>query len=205
MIFEHNNIDDDKVRLGEEKFNLDFIEGLGLKTKVDRFEGFDESSKNNDSSPYMTVWLQNIDRLIDLLPNKIDLNQYHLCDVGCGIGISTIYFAAKYNLKSYSGFDFNKKLINEANRIKNNIDMEEKINFEVADANEKILDKKPQLLFMFNPFGVKTLKNFIDNNEQNLKNNKSFILYANDLWINEIKKSNLINRNHFYNLSSIEF
>lgn len=50
---------------------------------------------------------------------------------------------------------------------------------------------------MFNPFGVKTLKNFIDNNEQNLKNNKSIILYANDLWINEIKKSNLINRNHF--------
>lgn len=203
MIYQHNNIDDIKVRSGEEKFNSDFIESLGLKTKTDSFEGFDESSRSNDSTPYMTVWLQNIDRLIDLLPSNIDLNQYHLCDVGCGLGISTIYFATKYNLKSYNGFDFSKKLIKEANQIKTKVNID--VNFEVANANEKILDEKSYLLFMFNPFGTRTLNKFIANNEHNLKKNKSIILYANDLWINEIKINERISRNHYFNLSVVEF
>lgn len=60
---------------------------------------------------------------------------------------------------------------------------------------------------MFNPFGFKTLKSFLDNNIQNLKINKSIILYANDLYINEINQIYDVEiiRNHFYNLSVIKF
>tara|TARA_B100000767_G_scaffold275531_1_gene313052 strand:- start:18489 stop:19106 length:618 start_codon:yes stop_codon:yes gene_type:complete len=201
--FKHNNLISGLIREEEENFNQIFLNSLKLDLDIKQYEAVNNKDIDSDSTSYMTVWLKNIDRLMELIPDNIKLENYHLCDVGCGLGISTIYFALRYNLKSYCGFDFNKKLIREANYIKNNIG--KKINFEVANANEKRLEEKPQLLFMFNPFGVKTLNNFINNNEQNLRNNKSIILYANDLWINEIEKSTLINRNHFFNLSSIEF
>ena len=60
---------------------------------------------------------------------------------------------------------------------------------------------------MFNPFGFKTLKTFLDLNIENFKTNKSLILYANDLLINEIDLNyNVqISRNNFYNLSVIKF
>jgi len=58
---------------------------------------------------------------------------------------------------------------------------------------------------MFNPFGIKTLQKFINNNLNTLKKHNSVILYANDLWINDLKGYEIIDRNDNFNLSVIYF
>ena len=95
MEFTHNNIIDKKTRNNEESYNQKFIESLGLNLNVDQYEKFSTDELENDSTCYMTVWLQNIDRLMKLVPEKINLVDYTLTDVGCGLGISTLYFLAK--------------------------------------------------------------------------------------------------------------
>lgn len=205
MNFRHNHIEDPQIRIREEDFNLKFIQNLGLSKDLRKFEGTRPVFDEGDSTPYMTVWLQNIDRLMNLLPPRLDLGKYHLCDVGCGIGISTLYFAKKYKLKSFGGFDYNGELIHQANQIKNQLCLDVKLSFETANAKEKKIEEKPHILFMFNPFGKKTLKQFIENNKENLIKTRSIILYANDLWINEIEEGTVVNRDHFFNLSCLEF
>ena len=162
MKHKHNNISDDLTRQKEEQYNEEFFNSLQLNFDINQFEGKENKDIGNDSTPYMTVWLKNIDRLMGLISSDIKLENYHLCDVGCGLGISTIYFQKKYNMKSY-------------------------------------------LLFMFNPFGIDTMQNFINNNLDVFKENKSIILYANDLHINEIKGYEKINRDDYFNLSALIF
>jgi len=53
-----------------------------------------------------------------MLPLEFDPACYHLLDVGCGSGVSTLYFADNYNFMSYKGFDFSPNLIEAANRNK---------------------------------------------------------------------------------------
>ena len=67
------------------------------------------------------------------------------------------------------------------------------------------MESKSYLLFMFNPFGIDTMQNFINNNLDVFKENKSIILYANDLHINEIKGYEKINRDDDFNLSALIF
>jgi len=201
----HNNISDDLTRQKEEQYNEEFINSLKLNLDINQYEGLTSNNSLNDSTPYMTVWLGNIDRLIDLIPNNIELENYSLCDVGCGLGISTIYFQKKYNMKSFSGFDFNQDLIDKAKLILKDLELDENIEFEFKNANEKLLESKPYILFMFNPFGITTMQNFINNNLDVFKENKSIILYANDLHINEIKGYEKINRDDYFNLSALIF
>lgn len=205
MKHKHNNISDDLTRQKEEQYNEEFINSLKLNLDINQYEGLTSNNSLNDSTPYMTVWLGNIDRLIDLIPNNIELENYSLCDVGCGLGISTIYFQKKYNMKSFSGFDFNQDLIDKAKLILKDLELDENIEFEFKNANEKLLESKPYILFMFNPFGITTMQNFINNNLDVFKENKSIILYANDLHINEIKGYEKINRDDYFNLSALIF
>ncbi|MDB2329279.1 class I SAM-dependent methyltransferase [Candidatus Arcticimaribacter forsetii] len=205
MKHKHNNISDDLTRQKEEQYNKEFINSLKLNLDINQYEGLTSNNSLNDSTPYMTVWLGNIDRLIDLIPNNIELENYSLCDVGCGLGISTIYFQKKYNMKSFSGFDFNQDLIDKAKLILKDLELDENIEFEFKNANEKLLESKPYILFMFNPFGITTMQSFINNNIVTLKTNKSIILYANDLHINEIKNCDEIYRDDYFNLSVIVF
>ncbi len=67
------------------------------------------------------------------------------------------------------------------------------------------LKSKPYILFLFNPFGSQTLNLFLNNNLENLKSNKSIILYANDLWKDSINGFKKVYRDDFYNLSAILF
>ena len=140
-----------------------------------------------------------------LIPDNIELENYHLCDVGCGLGVSTVYFLKKYKMKSFQGFDYYEDLISQAKLMLKDLGLEIQIEFEIKNAKEKILESKPYLLFMFNPFGINTIQCFIDNNIEVLKSNKSIIIYANDLHVNEIKGYKKINRDNYFNLSAIIF
>ena len=80
-------------------------------------------------------------------------------------------------MKSYSGFDFNQDLIDVAKLISKDLELMKNIEFEFKNANEKILESKLYLLFMFNPFGIKTIQCFIDNNIEVLKSKKSIIIW----------------------------
>ena len=201
----HNKINNDEIREFNEDFNKEFIESLDLNIKIQKFEGILDNKECDDATIYQTVWLKNIDRLIKLIPKKIDLSNYNLCDVGCGIGISTIYFQKKFQFKSYSGFDISEELIEASKKILKQLNLESEINVNVDNALYKKLDSKPYVLFLFNPFGKKTLKKFINNNIENLKKNKSIILYANDLLINSIKYHKDLYRDDYFNLSCILF
>jgi 2-polyprenyl-3-methyl-5-hydroxy-6-metoxy-1,4-benzoquinol methylase len=154
----------------------------------------------------MVVWLKNIDRLLNLIGRDINLGDYSLIDVGCGTGISTIYFANKANFKSVIGFDYSKELINIAKKnqtilSKTNSNIE--CQFFVADANTHTLNEEPSILFLFNPFGENTLRTFLNNNYNNIKG--SILLYANDLHINTLLEyGELLERHATFNLSVVK-
>lgn len=200
--YKHNNIQNSEIRIFNQRFNQNYIKNLGLELDIDKFEGY--KTKKDDSVPYYTVWLKNIDRLFKLLPKSQILSSYNLIDIGSGLGISTNYIYLKYKFKSVIGIDINQELVNHARLINKDL----QINFYVKDVSSLLLQyNKKYIIYMFNPFGFKTLKTFLDLNIENFKKNKSLILYANDLYINEIDKNYNVQilRNNFYNLSVIKF
>ena len=105
-------------------------------------------------------------------------------------------------MKSFQGFDYYEDLISQAKLMLKDLGLEIQIEFEIKNAKEKILESKPYLLFMFNPFGINTIQCFIDNNIEVLKSNKSIIIYANDLHVNEIKGYKKIQISRIPNLGS---
>ena len=59
---------------------------------------------------------------------------------------------------------------------------------------------------MFNPFGSNTIEKFILNNLKFMKDSKSLILYANDIYVDcLLNHGKLIERDQKYNLSYIQF
>lgn len=163
-----------------------------------------------DAAPFMVCWLKNIDRLCALLPKNFSHKDHALIDLGCGSGISTIYFLKSYSFKSIEGFDFSYNLIKLAQNNKqltlNNNFPVKKLTFKQKDARDYRLAEIPSILFMFNPFGWDTMQIFIKNNLKMLRKTKSYLLYANDLHINELSAyGTILQRDDFYNLSVIYF
>ena len=208
MDYRHNNSLDAKIRIENEKFNHKWIQ-------LNKFDCYQSIPKdhldfdNFDSTAFMVVWFKNIDRLIKMLPSEIDFSEYSLLDVGCGSGISTLYFLENYQFKSYFGFDKSKYLICNAAKNKEiffkDKNLSSKIEFEVCDAtNFKIKEKS--IIFMFNPFGLKTMEKFFVNNLNFLKKSSSYFLYANDLCISSIANyGTILARDNIFNLSCIKF
>ena len=59
---------------------------------------------------------------------------------------------------------------------------------------------------MFNPFGWKTMSQFVSNNIEVLQKNNSVILYANDICVaNLMEFGRMVKRDDFFNLSVIAF
>lgn len=200
------------LRKEHDEFNARWIasEGLVGEGMVSRDNLDVEDSVKSDANAFMVVWLENIDRLCGRLPDGFDFQKYTLLDVGCGSGISTIYFHKKYPFKNLKGFDFSASLIEAANQNKKQLSSwggrVESISFERGDAKSYRLPQEPLVMFMFNPFGWKTMKVFIENNLDVLRDTKSLLLYANDLYVNDIAKyAKILSRDDFYNLSVAEF
>ena len=158
----------------------------------------------------MVVWLRNIDRLIKLLPEEVELINCTVIDVGCGSGISTAYIHKNYSFKKVVGFDFSSNLIKQGFLNRNILYQQsqdgQSLHFELADATTFNVPEGRIILFLFNPFGWKTMKLFIENNAVALRNSGSLMLYANDLYINDVTAyATLVARDHFFNLSVVKF
>ena len=121
-------------------------------------------------------------RFVDLISKFLDFKDqsyFKFLDIGCGSGISTIYALEKLNFRDYRGIDLSKKLIEIANINKQKIPQPEKIEFNLSDAREVIMENKRNFIFMYNPFDEVILKQFIVNNFKSLSKNKSIIYFVN--------------------------
>ena len=108
------------------------------------------------------------------------------------------------------GFDFSASLVEKANNNKACLLSKghegKSITFEVGNAKTYRLNSEPYVLFMFNPFGWDTMKHFLENNIDVLRKTKSWLLYANDVCVNDIAKyENISARATFFNLSVVNF
>lgn len=208
----HNNEIPAEIRQENSEYNARWIlsEGLVGEGMVSKDELDVEESVKLDASPFMVVWLKNIDRLCSQLPDDFEFNKYVLVDVGCGSGISTIYFYRKYSFKYVKGFDFSASLIKTAEENKRQLLLlggnVKPLAFEVGDAKSYRLPQEPLVMFMFNPFGWETMKVFIENNIETLRKTKSLLLYANDIFISDIAEyGKILSRDDYYNLSVVGF
>jgi SAM-dependent methyltransferase len=208
----HNKEIPAELRRENESYNFSWVSERRLvgSDNVQLDELGIDTSLASDSSPFMLVWLRNIDRLFNLLPAAVELREYSLVDVGCGSGISTSYIHKNYPLKKVIGFDFSSNLIKQSFLNKNILYGQgqdgNSLDFQVADATTFYIPKGKVILFLFNPFGWKTMKRFIENNLVALRRTGALMLYANDLCINEVTDyAKLISRDQFFNLSVVQF
>lgn len=163
---------------------------------------------------YQVVWLKNIDRLMDMLPESISPANYHLLDLGCGAGISTLYFHDVYPFQSTMGVDFSKELIDKAwenlsiyaAKFKG---QSGQIKFHCADVRVFSLSLDTQfIIFIYNPFEFDIMEIFIKNNLEALQENNCIIIYANDVHIEKLISLSLfkyVKRCSVNNLSVLEF
>jgi len=203
----HNYNIEESIRKDNKLYNESFIKSLKIKD-VEIFETYKSKYKAllNDNNPFQTVWFKNIDRLMVSIEDLINIKDYHLLDVGSGLGFSTIYFKEKFKFKTYQGFDYDSYLVKKSQRIADQIYKNNTIKFFHADAADFYLeDNKSYVLFIFNSFGKKTMKKFLSNNLKNLKKNKGIILYCNDHHYTEINSYESFCRDDFYNLSTFFF
>lgn len=208
----HNDRISEDVREANISFNRAWILERGLiGAELIGTDDLDvDEARKRDASPFMVVWLRNIERLCNLLDDDFDYRSHSLIDVGCGSGISTLYFYQKYDFQSFDGFDFSKRLIALANINKALTAAYRKkttpVSFQLADAKEFRLPHRPHVIFMFNPFGWETMKAFVENNIHSMRETKSIILYANDLHLDGLRSyGTIVRRDDFYNLSAIKF
>ena len=208
----HNRKIHKDIREENEDFNTQWIANNKLiQEDIVLEDELDVSSEVKlDANPFMVVWLKNVERLYEMFCSEFDCQSFVLLDVGCGSGISTIFFHQKYDFDRCDGFDFSSSLIGLANKnmkiINRNGFDTSSISFEIADAKQIKLQDKRYALFMFNPFGWETMSEFLSNNIEVLRKNNSVILYANDTCVgNLLEFGRLVKRDNFFNLSVIAF
>ena len=199
-----------------EAYNLHWIKAHGLLRSSKSLEALGmEGLDVSDSHPHEVGWLKNIDRLIDMLPISFDPSNYDLLDVGCGSGISTLYFVDNYSFNSFAGIDFSSSLIDIASINLNLFSSlrcaDYRINLSVADAREFIvpaLDGKNIFIYMFNPFGYDTARVFIEKNLNTLRTKNAILALSWDTWIAQLvaeKWHKAIIRNPLFKLSLVFF
>lgn len=129
---------------------------------------------------YQPVLTTNLRILFSELKN-INIKKYHFIDVGCGKG-KPCFYASRFPFKTIKGFDFDNKLIDEArkNIVNSRFINTTKISFEINDATTIILENKPYIIFLFNPFSGEVLNLFLKNNAKNIKASNGYIIYSND-------------------------
>lgn len=92
-MYVHSKVSD-KDRLENDNYNQQYY----LNKQYEHWEAWScDEIRNEDSTPFQVAWLQNIKRLINLF--HYDESSYSLIDLGCGSGISTLYFYENSNFK----------------------------------------------------------------------------------------------------------
>lgn len=113
---------------------------------------------------------------------------FNFIDIGSGSGLLMHYVLNKLDyFQSYQGIEFEKNFFEIGK--KNLINYGHKnLSLLYKDARNFFLEDKKYLIYLYNPFKFDILKIFLQNNYQNINNNKSIIIYHNDIYLEEIKK-----------------
>lgn len=132
-----------------------------------------------------------MDKAKKMLDNDY-IKKSNIVDMGSGKGQALISFAINWEFKLVKGVEYNK----EYNKIclKNISNFPEIINkFKIIEclAENYVFEDKDNFIFMFNPFGPKTLQKVMINIINSLKNDrKIYILYYNPRHGNIITETN---------------
>ena len=103
-------------------------------------------------------------------------------DIGCGRGRACFYAAPYFD--EILGVDLSPSLVREAKSNLQSLSKptSSKIRFEVADAKEFTLPQTTCICYLFNPFDLVIMKQFIQNNLSNFLRYGSKVLYVNDIY-----------------------
>jgi len=122
------------------------------------------------------------------LKNNFIDTTFNLIDIGSGSGLLMHYVLNKLDyFQSYQGIEFEKNFFKIGK--KNLINYRHKnLSLLYKDARNFFLEDKKFLIYLYNPFRFGIMKIFLQNNYENINNNKSVIIYHNDIHLEEIKK-----------------
>lgn len=161
------------------------------------------------------AWFQNLERLLDMLPEEEALDDLLFVDVGCGSGELLLYAATIYPFSSFHGFDVSETLVRQAETNLLNMfptkltSFASPLNpFSVLDAREHRMVSSRTMFFMFNPFGWQTAKIWLMRNINSLRDTKSYLAISNDLWAGTLLNEGVDLdhwRNETFNLSLFRF
>lgn len=211
-------------RESNEKYNYFVLSTLGLgevKPKQsdeiarEQYSTGEAPIRGGDSNTFQVAWFRNLDRLVDMLPNELELGQLDFVDVGCGSGEVLVYMGTFYSFKSVSGFDVSRDLVRAANSNLNKIRVEKSpedtslLNKAIClDARKHQMTPSRTMFFMFNPFGWITADTWLSENLETLAETGSFLAISNDVWLGPLlDKYGPLRyiRNDTYNISLICF
>lgn len=156
-----------------------------------------------DSVANMVVWLRNIDRLISMV--GVDETATFM-DLGCGTGIALLYAQQKYDFKEFLGVEIQPDLVKLSNQNFKRNGVRRETNVICADVRLYELPNSRHFLFLFNPFGEPTLRQFLGTNITTLRQSKSVMLIANDhLATVGLEFGRVIARDKNFRLTALQF
>lgn len=122
---------------------------------------------NKDYFAYQRSTTDPVKYLFDAAKELIPCDS--IIDIGCGMG-EFLMMAKNYGYTDIHGVEVQKELVDIARK---NIDA----NITLESAETFLLPDKQMHIYMFNPFSNKIMKQFLDNNIDNIIRNNSAILY----------------------------
>lgn len=156
----------------EDRYNRRFLARFGLDSGTPA-----PNDLPADSVPNMVVWLRNIDRLISMV--GVD-RAATFTDLGCGTGVALAYARQRYDFEEFIGVEIQPELVKVANQNLSAIGLNAKTTVICEDVRAHQLRDGKHVLFLFNPFGQSTLRQFLGANITTLKHSRSVMLIAND-------------------------
>lgn len=197
----------------DEQYNRDFLQSAGLIDSPMQIY----PNRNADGTVSQTVWLQNIDRVLEMYfqdgnetPEK-QAQKVEFVDLGSGSGLALIYVAHRYKFRRVTGYELNPNVANLARQnvreAKRNLGIKEAPEVFVRDvASLSLPCATKTLFFLFNPFGPATFTDFIEKNLPKLNKSQSSLLLVNDNLREEAGRfSTLRIRNPALKLSIFDF
>ena len=140
-----------------------------------------------DGEFYMATWARDIKRSTKTLikVTDIDASQFNFYDLGCGKGKVLLVWKSMFSAMGFKpnlfGVEYDNDLIQvcRKNLLKLNYD---DVSIIETDANKIQISTKNNIFFLYNPFGLKTLENFVFNNISNL----DYVIYVNPKYSEEL-------------------
>ena len=161
------------------KHGLDF-------TEVNDF-GYDQ--KAYESKKHGNEYVNGSYYYFKLMLDYINVNEteYQFIDIGSGKGRICFEVARDYHFSHVIGVEYEGSLVETANQNKKLLANDAE--FIWHDASNYLLPDAKSVVFIFNSFDELVMEKFLKINMENLKRNKSFVLYTSNIHKNVFVKN----------------